>query len=227
MLLPFSIPLKMNDIILFILTVAITILLIILLYQFKLLVVPQEKLPRKAAWEYFKQEAKTGDILLLAYDSLKANIVKVFTNSNWNHVVLVQRKNDEIFMIELAHYSGSDYHHLCVIPLDDWIERNNGVVKIWGRINTPVSNRKLDRVVQSTKKVKLANSLLTWSKALMKRGYQGYKPEMFCNEFIVYVLQELGLCSKRHDASSYKPKDFLLGRIPLKQARFRKWSHLP
>ena len=157
-----------------------------------------------------KEELKTGDILLVPYDSIYGHLVKIFRGCCWTHASLVYKKNNKIYIIEIARYENSDYKDLIMIPFDEWLEFNKGrpigYLKYKG--NVP-SNNKILTTFNKYKNVKVNLDVIYWMNTLFKQKYQNInKNKYFCTEFIAKFLQDVNMISKKYSPCNYSPITF-------------------
>lgn len=202
--------------------ILIVVILILITACFVVYRISFKKGPRiNSDLSQIKTEMKTGDVLVIAYDSIYASLVKVFNGSYWSHGSFILREKDRIYVIEIARYTyGEDkcrYKGLIKIPLSEWLYYNKGryvgYCKYKDDKRRPSTKRVLD-LVQKYGKVKVNLDTIYWMNTLVSHSYSDEKYERyykdkkkyFCTEFLANLLQELDMISKDYLPCNYSPE---------------------
>ena len=159
----------------------------------------------------------TGDILAVSYTSYHGNLVKIFTGSIWTHIGMVIRKDDGIYVIEIARY-GRNNRGLILKPLHDWISWNKNNMMALRKYDgeLPFPKEELEEHLKQYKDVEEDFSVISWLKSTIHRKYHPPDKDYFyCSEFISHTLQSLNVMKKRIISSSFKPWELLYGKLAL------------
>lgn len=172
----------------------------------------------KDAYKYMS----TGDILTVSYNSLRGQMVKIFTGSVWTHTGLVVESDGHKFVVEVATYRG-DVSGVVVKPLEDWFNWNQSRLLGWrpyrgGKHNFP-HQEILDIIKRDSKRdIKPDMNTANWLKTLVKRRHndEDYKDrtKYYCSEYITHLLQETRVIRKDYLPDGYKPWELLYGDMP-------------
>ncbi len=156
---------------------------------------------------------KTGDILLVPYDSIYGSLVKIFRGCCWTHGSLIYKKDDEVYVIEIARYEckNKTYKGLLMLPLKKWLKFNKGRVIGHVQYKDQSSNQEIfEKTFEKYKHIKVNLNTRYWMNTLVKWNYRQEpdKDTYFCTEFLAKFLQETGMISKKYLPCSYSPITF-------------------
>lgn len=166
--------------------------------------------------KYNENDIRPGDLLMVSYSSKRGQLVKVFTGSSWTHVVLVVLHQGIKKIVEIAYYDDEN-KGVIMKPLKEWIECNNdrplALRKYLGW--KPFPNDKILLLVEKTKHYSQDRDLISWLKACLPHlAYvEPSKTEYYCSEYIVHLLQQVGILKKLYIPYTYKPYE--LAYVPL------------
>lgn len=192
--------------------ILLTIICIIIVYQYQL---PNDDQFKRRNFSKIKKKLRTGDIIVISYDSYRGKLVKIFTGSSWTHCGMIYKDKDKLYVIEMARYS-SDERGLILKPLDDWIDwnikYNIAIRKYTGIKKFP--KRKLKHVLDQSAHFEEDFNVTSWLKTIIDLRYDGVEKDYFyCSEFITYAMQKIGVLKKIIKPSSYKPWQLLYGKL--------------
>ena len=166
--------------------------------------------PITTKYNNIKNNLQTGDIFLIAYDSIYGHLVKVFKGCCWTHGSLVYKKNNKIYIIEIARYGDEDvYKGLLMIPIDKWLEFNEGKVIGYVKYRSSGPTKSIEKLFNKFKGIKVNLNTIYWMNTLVKwKHYNEKRKKYFCTEFLAKFLQDLGMISKKYLPCSYSPATF-------------------
>ena len=164
-----------------------------------------------------KKKAKTGDLLVVAYGSKRAKLVKVFTGSMWTHCAVVVKLQNEIRVMEVAHYAKGE-SGIILKSLDDWMEKNsNCLIGYRSYSGPPISEKVVKTFIYKNCDIQVDLNVVSWLKSMYKVKYsKENKAKKYCSEFIVSFLQDSNLLAKKYKPAGYKPWELLYGNLPMK-----------
>ena len=164
---------------------------------------------------------QTGDILTVSYNNLSGKLVRVFTGSVWTHSGLVVESDGYKFVVEVAIYRG-DVRGVVVKPLEDWFNWNKSRLLGWrpyrGKNAFP-HQKVLDIIKKDTaREINPDMNSVSWLKTLVKRRHNdenyGDRTKYYCSEYIIHLLQSVGVVRKDYLPDGYKPWELLYGDMP-------------
>lgn len=198
----------------FIITVIITSIFMLVFIALRL------KIGLDCPFEYkklkkIKKGAKTGDLLIVAYGSKRAKLVKVFTGSMWTHCAVVVKIQNELRVMEVAHYAKGE-SGIILKRLDAWLEKNkNCLIGYRSYCGTPISENSIKTFICDNSDIKVDLNVVSWLKSMYKIKYnEEHKPKKYCSEFIVSFLQDAQVLRKKYKPAGYKPWELLYGELP-------------
>lgn len=164
------------------------------------------------------QKLRTGDLIGIAYDSMRGNLVKLFTGSAWTHLALILIFRDEPYIVEVAHY-GLNSTGLIISPWSEFEKWNYGrIVAHRPYTGKTFPKKRLLNFLQSQTGIKMDMNVVSWLKSVIRRSYSRCdKQYYYCSEFIAHTLQELNILQKKVLASSYQPWEFIYGKLDLEE----------
>lgn len=175
-----------------------------------------------------KKKGKTGDLLVVAYGSKRAKLVKVFTGSMWTHCsILLVEKDKPIRVMEVAHY-GEDRTGLVLTDIDEWFARHKYCILGYRPYHgSLLTKNKIDTYIDENMGIQADMNVVSWLKSMCKFSYQTTKKHRYyCSEFIVSFLQTMKIMKKKYDAAGYKPWELLYGNLPLREKGAYNISYL-
>lgn len=163
-----------------------------------------------------KKRAKTGDLLVVAYGSKRAKLVKVFTGSMWTHCAVIVNIRNELRVMEVAHYAKGE-SGIILKTLDDWMDKNkNCLIGYREYKGSPIEDNVVRKYIQDNSDIKVDLNVVSWLKSMYKVKYrQELKPKKYCSEFVASFLQDASILKKKYKPAGYKPWELLYGDIPL------------
>lgn len=199
----------------FFITVFITTLFLILFISVRLKIgldCDMKKISKKS----IKRKCKSGDLLVVAYGSKRAKLVKVFTGSMWTHCSVIIRDRDEINVMEVARYSINE-SGIVISTFDAWMERNkNCIIGYRSYEGKVITKEAITKFVNNRQDVKVDMNVVHWLRSMYKTNYKTVKKRNFyCSEFITYFLQEMHIVKRKYHPAGYKPWELLYGDLPL------------
>lgn len=155
---------------------------------------------------------ETGDLIFIRYESKHGKIIKVVTDSDWSHTAFVYRKNGNVYLIEVADYTNydepdvKDLCGLCIIPIDKWLQLNDGRICGYRKCQQPPTNKAVEDLLQQYHHITLDMDLYNWSAILFHtKNKKVPKNNYFCSEFIAFLMQRLGLLDDTINPGYYSP----------------------
>jgi hypothetical protein len=163
-----------------------------------------------------KKKAKTGDLLVVAYGSKRAKLVKVFTGSMWTHCAVVVKFKNDLRVMEVAHYAKGQ-SGIILKTLDSWMEKNSNCLIGYREYCGPeIHEDDVKRYICSNSDIKVDLNVVSWLKSMYKTKYrEEIKSKKYCSEFVVSFLQESSVMRKKYKPAGYKPWELLYGSLPL------------
>lgn len=173
---------------------------------------------KKRKQSRLKKECRTGDILVVAYGSKRAKLVKVFTGSMWTHSAIIIRSENDVYTLEVARYSATQTG-IVIKPLDQWLEKHNYCILGWRQYKgRDISLERLKSFVVDHEHVKVDLNVVSWLKSMWKSSYRHEtKNTYYCSEFISHLLQDLKIMKTKYQPSGYKPWELLYGNMSLER----------
>lgn len=199
-------------------TVIILLFLLFLFIIFRL-DYPADDDFKKIKYNEIKKQLDTGDILAISYPSRRGKYVKVFTGSIWTHIGMVLRRNNIIYIIEMAHYS-NDETGLILKPLKEWLDWNEGFNIAYRKYNgeKEFPQDKIEDILELSQEYTADLSVISWMKTIISRNYsdpEEDKDYYYCSEFLVHLLQSCEVLKKIILPCSFKPWELLYGNLSL------------
>ena len=177
----------------------------------------KRKIPHRKAYA----SMKTGDLVFVSYNSIRGKLVKIFTGSMWAHTGMIfEEENGKKIIIEVAYY-GEDKYGVLRTPLEQWFKFNENRVLGWRVYNgSRFPKEKLLRKLKydESRDIEPDTNLFSWLRTMVKRRHRdseyGNQDEYFCSEYIMHLLQEIGVVHGYGDPegvypSGYKPWELL------------------
>ena len=170
----------------------------------------------------FLEEAKTGDIITVAYGSKRAKLIKVFTGSMWAHsCVVVKPESKRAYVLEVSRYG--ERRGIMVTELKRWLKYNREyIVAVRPYLGEPIMDDKVQEFLARHEGVREQMFVVDWLAAMVKRRYPvsgakaiEEKPKLFCSELVCHFLQHVGVVKKKYHPSGYKPWELLYDKLPL------------
>ena len=163
-----------------------------------------------------KECCKTGDLLVVAYGSKRAKLVKVFTGSMWTHCSVILRDGDEVNVMEVARYS-PDETGIVISSIDHWLEKNsNCTIGYRPYLGRPIPRVDVEGFLEPRQDVKVDMNVVHWFRSMYKTRYVPQaKNRFYCSEFVCHFLQEQNVIKKKYGPAGYKPWELLYGDLPL------------
>jgi len=192
--------------------VIITIIFIIIIIRLSIpLDLPTSTVNLQSAINQFE----TGDIIAVAYSSIRGQLIKIFTGSIWSHVGLIYRSTNNLYVLECAYYDDNECGVLKT-PLSKWLNWNKKKKISWvKRIGPKIDNQAIENIYLKINKSQIDSSLISWLKAVIKQKYKSpFKSHYYCSELVALFLQELGIIKKIYLPSGYPPKEIIFGHLP-------------
>jgi hypothetical protein len=173
---------------------------------------------------------KTGDILAIAYKNIHGKLVKVFTGSIWTHIGMIYRPTKymceqsdgklvfgNVYIIEMARY-GRNERGLIIKPVKEWISWNQdnmiGYRSYNGEKSFPIEE--MEEILLECKDYNEDLLLTSWLKTMVnRRYYKQDKDYYYCSEFIVHMMQQMGVLKKKIMPSSFQPWQLLYSKMDL------------
>ena len=167
-----------------------------------------------------KKKLKTGDLVAVSYDSIRGNLFKIFTGSNWTHIGMIIILKGDTYVLEVARYNDNE-HGIILKKWKEWANWNDG--RIIGC--RPYNGVKEFPIYEFLKYVKIgiekdvnANLFVfDWLWTLIKIPYNKKSIKkrkwFYCSEFIIGGMQYSGILKKKYDASGYKPWELIYGKL--------------
>ena len=169
-------------------------------------------------------DMKSGDLVVVSYNSLRGKLVKVFTGSAWVHSGLVICEQDKKYIIEVAYYDNEKYGVL-MTPLKEWVDFNQGRVLGWRQYNGKnFPTKQILNIVKRDIKRDITPDMnsISWLRTLYKTTHNDKdypdRDEFFCSEYIVHILQYTGVLKgymTGYKPCGYKPWELFYGELPL------------
>lgn len=177
---------------------------------------------------------KTGDLVFVSYKNLLGNSVRILSSSEWSHIGMIfKEENGELYVLEVADYSSvvKQSYNGAVEPL------YSGVIKIpyvfWLKLNKnhKIAFRSLDNELYASIKNNVFSEFMklkiykqqkltdisSWKRLMFFEAYDEeellLQDKITCIEFIVLLLQNLGIMEKTYKPSSYYPCDLATKNI--------------
>jgi hypothetical protein len=188
------------------------------------------------AYSSVREELKTGDIVLMAGESLFSRSIRCFTGSRWSHVGMVVRipDLDAVLLWESTTSGHPDDHStpegqkpkrgVQLPPLSKRVRDYDGQVAL-RQINQPLSSDQIGRLTRFRHEVKDRDydyDALELLRSAMDEGLFWRNREdlqsFFCSELIAEGYQRMGLLEESKPSNEYTPDDFAQGagaRLPL------------
>lgn len=158
---------------------------------------------------------KTGDIVSVAYLNINTDVVRLFTNSKWNHVglIYVDPKTNINYVLEGSGYrkKNNKYRNFFKIPLSTWI-RYNRKCKICVRHvdrTPPGIMEEFQKFIDNSTLGGINIKIVNFFKMIPYKENFDYKQSYSCYESTFRVLQDVGVIKKKYEGSSYRPSDLL------------------
>jgi hypothetical protein len=162
---------------------------------------------------------QSGDLLSVSYNNQLGTFVSFWSRSFSSHPALVYRRSDtEIFIVEGAHYDGTKWKHVIVIPIKEWLEHNKKYLVAITKFKGPrITNDQMERGIAKISHLKLQSFKLSWIRFIQKsKPYTPPRENRYvCYEILMILLQELGIVKKLYSVSNNWPGDFCWGRLEL------------
>ncbi len=187
-----------------------------------------KRAPRKPlTFQEFVEQAKSGDIVAVSYNSTSGKMVKVFVGSVWTHCGLVlERKNEdgslEKVILEIANYRAEGLKGAVIKPLSEWVYHNRTrLMAMRGYESASFPTEKVFRRVHrdQMRSIKPDFNPGNWLKTMFKRKYgdEDYSTheKYYCSEYITLMMQEFGVIKRDYYPDGYKPWELLYGDLPL------------
>ena len=212
----------------FFITVIITTFFLLIFISLRLKMGVDCDSMKKIHKKKIKKYGRTGDIIVVAYGSKRAKLVKVFTGSMWTHCsILLVEENKPMRVIEVAHY-GEDRTGLVITDLEEWLKRHKYCILGYRPYHGSRLNKsRIDTYIEENEGIRADMNVVSWLKTMYKFSYKTTKKKRFyCSEFVVSFLQDMGIMRKKYDASGYKPWELLYGDIPLREKGAYTYSYL-
>lgn len=166
---------------------------------------------------------RTFDLIAVAYTSVTCSLVKMFTRSRWSHVCMLYRAptTQRLYIIE-AMRTRKYPHEIQIINFDHWLAGNEGFDKLYLPFTLPRSNDIVHAeyaVANYTmhyfrRGLKTNMNVFDWISTLKDTPYPNDPEEQrwihddytaFCTEFIILLLQHVGIVQKKWDPACYSP----------------------
>ena len=197
---------KNND---WLLTFKIVIFLLFLFVLYVIYMITQETIKTYPNLKTNKNEMRTGDLLFVKYDTIYANLIKVFTGTNWVHCAMVYKRYNEIYIVEVTSYS-HDTNGLMVRTLNDWLNLNRykTIAYCEYRGDITPNEKQIDKYLERCKGINWNRNVFYWLNTQIPRSYSyEMKDNYFCTEFIAKFLQDFNMIDKHYLPCSYGPTD--------------------
>lgn len=170
---------------------------------------------------------KTGDLVFVSYRNLLGNSVRILSSSEWSHSGMIYKEeNGEIFVLEVADYDSSVkqsyslktplYSGVIKIPYTFWLKLNKNHKIGFRSLDDEVYASIKDNVFSEFMKLKIykqqkLTDISSWKRLMFFEAYNEeeilLQDKVTCIEFIVLLLQNLGIMEKIYKPSSYYPCD--------------------
>jgi hypothetical protein len=170
---------------------------------------------------------KTGDLVFVSYRNLLGNSVRILSSSEWSHSGMIYKEeNGEMFVLEVADYGGAVkqsyglktplYSGVIKIPYTFWLKLNKNHKIGFRSLDDEVYDSIKDNVFSEFMKLKIykqqkLTDISSWKRLMFFEAYNEeeilLQDKVTCVEFIVLLLQNLGIMEKIYKPSSYYPCD--------------------
>jgi len=176
-----------------------------------------------SAREAYKQ-MKSGDLVVVSYNSLRGKLVKVFTGSAWVHSGLVLEEKGEKYVVEVAYYN-EDKYGVLMTPIKEWFDFNENRVLGW-RVYCgkyfPIEHALKVVHRDMTRDIEPDMNAVSWLRTMYKskhndKNYDS-RDEYFCSEYIMHLLQSINVIEgygRGYKPCGYKPWELFYGELPL------------
>jgi len=194
--------------------VLIIVLFILLFIVWKYLSMDNFDMTRINSRDWIKK-VNTGDIIGVCYNSVPGRLVNLFSNSYWTHLSMVVKK-ENIYIFEVCYYKSFRGVHM--ILLDEWLKKNSDFEISWiSKRGKRIDYGDVEKIYEKLKQSDINLFVPSWLISLVKQKYEGNeaKDKYFCSEFIVMVMQELGVMRKIFRPCNYTPNEIMLSKIEL------------
>jgi hypothetical protein len=178
---------------------------------------------RRRSGRKLMREAKTGDIIAVAYGSKRAKLIKVFTGSMWAHSCVIIRPTEakEAYVLEVSRYG--ERRGIMVTKLKKWLHYNrNFIVGVRPYCGPALEHDTVRDFLVRHEGIREQMFVVDWLAAMVKRPYPQEKEEkakLFCSELVSRFLQATNVMEKKYHPSGYKPWELLYGSLPLKEEK--------
>lgn len=174
------------------------------------------------------KEAKIGDLLATSNNDFNTQMLSIFTQSIWSHVVIIFVDSDRKYVVEV------DKKGFRQSFLEEWIKfhQENGDKIIWVKraMDENILNGSNENVLEGKEmckhlnefigeKNKLNGNYLSWlagrclnSPVNITKG----KNSVYCSEFVATMLQKMNIITSTKHASLYTPGELVDGKFKLK-----------
>lgn len=202
--------------------ISFIILLLILIVSCGFLLRPPDYPIDQHSYQQIKPLFNTGDLLVVSYNSIHANLIRIFTRSIWSHIsmIYIDPNDQKTYIIECTQYN-SKIKDIIKIPIEEWLSLNCDCHIAWIKLcGPPLNPNVINNLVDNLKlrDIKFERVIAKWLKAVISSPYRPLaddKKFFYCSEFITYLYQELGIIRKELSPSSYSPKSYMSCIVPL------------
>ena len=185
-------------------------------------------------------ELDTGDVLVLAFESMYGKLVRVFGGTMWTHASLVIRRPDGLHIAEMLNLHDEDsededgntkrYKHFNVHPFERWkrLVADRVIVGV-SKLAKPVTQsqqKAIEAYVAALSSTRANLDVGEWTQTMVKfRLNQKFDIDVpnvgFCTECIARTLQFAGVLNMKTSPRCYRPNDFSLN--PEFRPLYIKW----
>jgi len=197
----------------FIIIIVFLIIIIIITYR---LVDPPDIPNNRLSYDNIKPRLKTGDLLVVSYNSPHGYLIKMFTKSIWSHIGMIYIDTENNLNIIECSYYNKDVKNVLKVPLDFWLQYNCSCNIAWLQLNGPsIDKNILVNVFRSINDGYLDRIVINWIPSVMHtKYYPRKKKSFFCSELIAYMYQEFNIIKKELLPCNYSPKSFISHQLP-------------
>lgn len=158
------------------------------------------------------EDLKSGDLIFSSYNNIFGKAVKIWSGSKWTHVGILYKEpiTENIYVLEAAEYNNPNFEKgIIKVPIKAWLKLNENCDITYKKIKEVIDTRKVFASFLKFKEKKLYK--VDVSPKTLKRILFPEKDnkEITCVEFVVMMLQDMNMMSKKISSSFYSASDLL------------------
>jgi hypothetical protein len=155
-------------------------------------------------------EFKNCDLLSVCLPNINGKLVQLFTGSRITHLGMIVLIEFKPHVLEVGYYH--NYRGSRILPLNVWLSKYSDFELQYLKLKSSnPSTENIEKVYNMLTPCDIDMNVISWMKTLTKVKYNKLciKNSYYCTEFIVMILQELGIMKKKYKSYCYTPRSLI------------------